>query len=385
MHRLLSSVITTVVAMPLMVLFLGAVGPVALAQTSDCWPGGTPLGALPPARPIWCAATGTGPSTFVQGPNSWLDAFDNGLSNADLGPGYQVFDSQEMTFRTQHFRHNGHWMMDLAPKSPQGEGLLGGGMMRPDRSFGFQDGRLVIEADVAAGLVEYGSGSDIWPEIVVTDAPAPTGTIPDGLYAYGQFGGYWSFGCRLQPTRDPVCALYNPDGRPGDPDDFGTDAGRVFEMSWFQQIGREVYGGYPSNGLENAWRVCQVADPDTACRDRFRLELTKDSVTLYVNGTLYFRQAGLPAAAQLPDELVNGDVYTYFAGWQGRQDAPSIRFHWGRLAVNPDDLPTAAGDGPRSSPASADHESTDLPGTLDQAPRPMDEVPAESEQPREHE
>jgi hypothetical protein len=234
-------------------------------------------------------------------------------------------------------------MMDLQPKDSSGNGLLGGGMMRPDRSFRFENGKLVVESDVAAGITQYGpGGADIWPEVVVTPAPAPTGKIPDSLYAYGQFGGTWSFGCRYQPTRVPVCSLYNPDGQPGNPSLFGTPAGRVWEMSNFEEVGTTNFGGYPDNGgpLDKAWRTCNGTDPDINCRDRFRMELTKTSVTIYVNGVKYFEQTGLKVP--FPDALVNGNVYVYFAGWEVRQTAETIRFHWDHLAINPAGGPTSA-------------------------------------------
>jgi hypothetical protein len=174
--------------------------------------------------------------------------------------------------------------------------------------------------------------------VVVTNGPAPTGVVPDSLYAYGQFGGYWSFGCRYKPTRDPVCALYSP--RPGMlSGPFATDAGRVWEMSNFQHVGQTT-GGFPSGGLANLWRTCDGVDPDTFCRDRFRLELTKTSVTIYVNGGLYFSETNL--SVPFPDDFLNNPVYTYFAGWEVRQTAPTIRFHWDYLAVNPSTGPSAA-------------------------------------------
>jgi len=75
---------------------------------------------------------------------------------------------------------------------------------------------------------------------------------------------------------------------------------------------------------------------DLFCRDRFRLELTKDSVRVLVNGHLYFEQSGLAPKYQLPRELLDGDVYTYFTSWVNRPLADAYRFHWDRAAVNPD-------------------------------------------------
>lgn len=96
------------------------------------------------------------------------------------------------------------------------------------------------------------------------------------------------------------------------------------------------FGGSPSTpALAAAFRLCRPEDPDTACRDGFRLELTNDSVTLWANGTRYFETSGLPPSSQLPSALTNGDVYVYFASWAYLGQAATERFHWGRIAINP--------------------------------------------------
>ena len=326
----------------------------AEAAPLGCPSTATPLAALPPAIPVWCQTLGQAPATFQQGANSWLDDFKFGTTPVTLGDGYRTYDSQESIGRTQFWRQNNHWMMDLQPRDSSGNGLLGGGMMRPDRSFRFENGKLVVESDVAAGITQYGpGGADIWPEVVVTPAAAPTGKVLDSLYAYGQFGGTWAFGCRYQPTRVPVCSLYNPDGQPGDRSLFGTPAGRVWEMSSFEQVGTTSFGGFPDTGgpLDQAWRTCNGTDPDINCRDRFRMELTKTSVTIYVNGVKYFEQTGLKVP--FPDALVNGNVYVYFAGWEVRQTADTIRYHWDHLAVNPGGELSAAPPPPQAQPAPA--------------------------------
>jgi hypothetical protein len=125
-------------------------------------------------------------------------------------------------------------------------------------------------------------------------------------------------------------------------------------MSSFEQVGTSSFGGAPDNAgpLDKAWRTCNGTDPDINCRDRFRMELTKTSVTIYVNGVKYFEQRGLKVP--FPDALVNGNVYVYFAGWEVRQSADTIRYHWDHLAVNPGAGPlTAAPPPPAQQPASA--------------------------------
>jgi hypothetical protein len=312
-------------------------GHIAYAQTA-CWPFDTPMGALPDQpRPIWCYdPPETGASTFRQGANSWIDDFNHGLSLADLGPGYRVFSTAEAgeterLNRFQYWRHADHWMVDVngRDQTPQnGPWNFGGTTMRPDRSFRFQQGRLVVEADVAAGISQYDGTA--WPELTVTTAPRPTG-VTDGLYAYGFFRGHWTFGCRLESGRALNCALF--DGRPE------AEGGRLYELPLRNAEGMRVWGGGADTPETNAaWRVCRGTDPDTNCRDRFRLELTRDTIDLYVNGVRFFSVSQIPPDRQLPPALLNGDVYVYFASWIGKPNADTVRFHWDRLAVNPERL-----------------------------------------------
>ena len=284
----------------------------------------TPLGALPPARPTWCSATTTGAPTFVQGLNSWRDEWQHGLSNANLGAGYQTFGFGSVA-REQHFRHNQHWMVDV-----DGGGNKGGALMRPDRSFRAENGKLVVETEVAPSIATYGdAGGDVWPEIVVTTAPAPTFSRPDPLYAYDEFATHWTFGCRLQQAGEPICAIF--DNTAGGP----AQGARKYEISYFQQSGTDNFGGSPKiAGLAGVWKMCNAPDdPDLICRNQYRLELTATSVKLLVNGVRYFEQTGLPPYLQ---NLVNGqNVFVYMADTVF--NVPRVvRFHWDHLAVNPE-------------------------------------------------
>ena len=74
------------------------------------------------------------------------------------------------------------------------------------------------------------------------------------------------------------------------------------------------------------------------CRDRFRVELMRDSVTIFVNGVRYMEHRGLPSAAQLPDDLVRSTVYVYFGSWAYLVAPTVARIHWGRIAINPASL-----------------------------------------------
>ncbi len=234
---------------------------------------------------------------------------------------------------TKHFLHNGHWMVDVAgtgapPDEYEGDRRdaivathWGGGLVRPDRTFRFADGRLTVEFDMAAGMRAYHDG---WPEIVVTTASRPTGVDADPTHAIGIFGGAPSVGLRLYTDRTAMSSAYDANGR-------------LFELSSVLSEGAtSSFGGSPSSlALATAWHLCATDDPDTVCRDHFRVEFTKDSVKLWANGVLYFAESGLPGAKQLPAALTNGDVYVYFASWAYIGRATTERFHWGRIAINP--------------------------------------------------
>jgi hypothetical protein len=96
-----------------------------------------------------------------------------------------------------------------------------------------------------------------------------------------------------------------------------------------------TFGGAPTGTLSTAWRRCGATDPDEGCRDRFRLVLERDAVTIFVNGVRYMEHRGLPAARQIPDELLDSTVYVYFASWGYLVEPTVVRFHWGRIAINP--------------------------------------------------
>ena len=291
-----------------------AVGLTALAIVT---PVGAMVGALAGAPgPSWLFSKSDGPTTFHSGGNTWEDRFDHGLTKANLGAGYQTFKIGQAV-QADHWRHANHWMVDV-----ESGGGYNAGFLRPDRSFTFQDGKLVFEAVVAAGLEEY--GTSIWPELVVTTASAPTFPRRDRLYAYEDFAGHYSLGCRLQSDGTTTCAMYDNSDRGQ------TNGGRIWEISWFQDGGAtEHWGGGKWMG---GFRTCAAGtDADTVCRDRFRLEIGADSVDIFVNGTLYMHHKGL----DIPAGFLSSPVYTYAADVvNGRAAGTQVRFHWDDVLVN---------------------------------------------------
>jgi hypothetical protein len=198
----------------------------------------------------------------------------------------------------------------------------GGALMRPDAGFHFVNGRLVIEVGVAAAMTAY--SDRIWPEIVVTTAEAPTGTRPTGGTRPGSSGA-----SRLSRAVYP--RLVSPSVEPTTP--------RRSRRGWMRvpPQGRPfAEGGAPTTAArDSAWRRCAATQSDELCRDRFRLVLEKDALSLFVNGVRYMEHRGLPAASHLPRELVDSTVYVYFASWAYLVEPTVARFHWGRVAINP--------------------------------------------------
>jgi hypothetical protein len=288
--------------------------------------------------PIWCFNNlAQEPSTFQSGPNDWVDDFATNVQMGQLNDGdmgYRIFPrfhNDGSANQTQHFVNNNHWMTDSAG------GTTNGATLRPNRSFTFEHGKLVVEADVASGITDYGNGT-VWPEITISMAPNPTPRIVDSLYAYGAFGGFWTVGCRLHTGGASICAMESAANNiANNQKSCNAEApSRVMEISDFEICGTTHSGGNRFGDNGTYWRQCQHNQIEAYCFDRFRLELTKSSLTLFVNGHQYFQDAGWDPIHQLPDSMVNGgQVYAYFSDWRSNPKAPAYRFFWERLAVNP--------------------------------------------------
>ncbi len=330
---------------------LGTTTPTGQANPSD---EPEPLGA------IWCFPLGGEPTTrVIDAWGGWIDDFETNVQMGQLGPvedpratptgihsgigmDYVAFNNvPNGGGKSQHFVNNNHWMDDNAGN------FSGGAMLRPNRAFHWENGKLVVEADFAAGIPCYeahctfGSGDEAWGEIDISMASQPQSRIVDNLYGYGQFGGYWTVGCRLHASRHITCALESPTptGLPGTdtPPCFSAGSYRVWEISFFQSCGTSHSSGEFQPDTQQYFRLCQNNQMDMYCRDRFRMELTQTSLSVYVNGTLFLHDSGWPTQYQIPSSWINGgaNTYVYFTDWQVRPSFPLYRFHWGRLAVNP--------------------------------------------------
>jgi hypothetical protein len=286
-----------------------------------CWPNATPMGALPSQPPpIFCTPLAEAHPTFVEGSNSWVDDFQHGHSFAALGEGYRVFNSPNGGLnQVAYWRHADHWMVDVNGRDQNGGAPWnnGGTWMRPDRTFRFVNGKLVVEMDVAAGVSQYGGNA--WPELIISTGSEPTNPPVDHLYGYGWFDGHDAVGVRLD-REYPITAYYPASGP------------RQYEAPPSMPFGGTVDDSQWTPQARAAWRSCVGTDPDTECRDRFRWELTRTTITLFVNGVKFQGITNLPP---LSDAMVNGNVYVYAASWIHRPSADTVRFHWDRFAVNP--------------------------------------------------
>ncbi|HSR22412.1 MAG TPA: hypothetical protein VLW53_02595 [Candidatus Eisenbacteria bacterium] len=338
-----------------------------------------------PMQPAWClGAMAAEPTTRQLDPwGGWQDSFQTNVQAGHLNDGdmgYRVFDglSNGGEVRTRHFVNDNHWMVDMSRNN-------GGAAISPNRAFHFQNGRLVLEADVAAGVPGYFSsqGDIVWPEVVWSTSPTPTARIEDGLYLYGHFGGQWAGGCRLDGERNLICALEADHPVPTDDDRapcFSQGEARVLELSAFEACGGAHSGFAVDFGAPgNAWRRCQPNQSDLFCRDRFRFEWSQSGFVAYVNGVEFARDQGWPGYAQIPAGIVSGRraVYAFFGEWGDFTDSGVYRFHWGRLAVNPHD----ASGSPLAPSAAASYcpgqpQDTCPTGTQAPAPAGMPAIPA---------
>ena len=261
-------------------------------------------------------------------------------------------------------------MVDMVDRSTFS--LSGGLMVRPNQRFAFEDGKLVVEVDAAAGCGGDGpggapcsgpGGASAFYEIDITPAETEGPYTVDALYGYGTFAFTGALGCRLE-IGNVVCAMYDDSGRVTGGQcpqpatypcrDNGGRPGRVWET---QGVGTprtapSVVGGYPGYAIpgtnlhgSDVFRVCPaglspVGMPDTYCRDRFRFEFTRDALAIFVNGYPWYRIDGLYAVNpetgadnRIPSSWLDG-VYVYFTSWKNGTSHDVLRWHWDRIAIN---------------------------------------------------
>jgi hypothetical protein len=312
----------------------------------------TPLGALPPAKPMLCDVLSPAVNTARVGANSWVDRFNHGAMMARLPKSY-VQGHVGTGGVSRHFLHNNHWMVDIRSDSGRYPTLLSA-WMRPAKRFHRKpNGRVVIVFEVAtpiAGTREAPTISDSWPEFAISTAPAPTGRnawrspfLRNGTYFYEAFAKANVMGCRMQQSRHPICAFYRA----------GSDTAGAPDRLWeINQNGTDVrweFGGDPGiRRLRRAWATCSSTDdPDTKCRNTFRVVLTPRRIRIDVKrpGGRFIRYyAAIPcndrdgcSTGQMGRILNNPrGFFVYFADFAYRiENNEVIRFHWDRIAINP--------------------------------------------------
>lgn len=329
-----------------------------------------PLGAIAPADPEWCHLPLAAPvSTDTSAANAWVDDFNHGQTHAALSASYVTQEANGGACDMLWWQHNDHWMVDIQGDNAPWNTLCAA-TMRPPRTFQTIDGKLVVEFEVAspiAGTRGVPGLGDAWPEFTITTDPSPGSLRNNGTYIYETFAGHWTFGCRMQQSKHPICALYQPEnGPPAFPY-------RRWEINQNGgDVQSELNGGQPVSGspIDIAWKGCtSTQDPDTVCRNKHRVEITSTTIKFLVNGV-----AGYSAVLE-NDELKNVlDVpfYVYFGdfAYQISQDAV-VRFHWDRIAINPeaigDSAPTPT---PSPTPTASPTPTPDPTPTASPTPTP---------------
>jgi hypothetical protein len=323
-----------------------------------------PTGEVPtsdedPLVPVYCLPDAPAHApTRVSGANDWVDTFGGIDGYARLNDGdmdYRVFDGVAGIARSKHLLSGDHWIDDNKLQ------YTGGAMLRPNRTFRAENGKLVVEGDVSAGKQVYRGNA--WPEFVISTAPEPDINPPDPPeqnYAYGRFRGFPTFGCRLQDGGTFTCAAFTGSDLGGTENThdrapcFSLDQDRLWELSFFQGCGNYFggvhFGGDRFGGRDRYFRLCAPDQDYDACMDRVRVELTSTGMVWYVNGARFFEDSGWDTLHQLPPALLSQPVYVYYADWNFVDPtALSFRFHWERLTVNPH-----APDGSFAPPSASD-------------------------------
>lgn len=327
-----------------------------------------------PTVPAWClsAPLGSAPqSGGSDGHGGWIDSFSpgvNGSTPAHLGiacpttaqcssieNGYTLQDniSAGGTTTSQHFIANDYFEVDLAKQSN-----FNGADLSPNQTVHFENGKMVLEADVAAsepGFADSNGADEVWPEVVWSTSQAlNSDDTNDALYSYGYHKGFWTAGCRIQAHRSLTCAVEADHVLSSTTGDqfpcFSVAPSRVMEISGHQQCGT-VHSGFSVDfgAPSNAWRICPAGTVDP-CLDRFRFEWSKAGLVAYVNGIKFAEDSGWPAESQLPDSIVDGStpIFAHYADW-GDFSGGVYRFHWRRIAAQPHN-PDGSLMGPSASP-----------------------------------
>ena len=143
-----------------MLLLVVGLQPSAISaeDSVECWENIVPAAALPTQpSPVFCSTTIQARDTARILDARWIDTFDHGLSFADFThTNYVVFEAANNVYDSVHWRHADHWMVDIAPSAPdKWDKPTGGAMLRPDRQFWQVDGKIIVEADYAAGHQDY--------------------------------------------------------------------------------------------------------------------------------------------------------------------------------------------------------------------------------------
>src|SRR5262249_32265841 len=149
LRKLLALVLLTAVQSP---------APVAGQATAPCnqipISQSNPSTSGDPLIPIYCLPDASIQTpTRVTGANDWVDSFGVSgtarLNARDMG--YRVFeDLNGANIVSKHEVVGDHWIVD------ESQPFGGMAMLSPDRTFQFENGKLIVEGDVSAGELAYG-------------------------------------------------------------------------------------------------------------------------------------------------------------------------------------------------------------------------------------
>lgn len=262
-----------------------------------------PVGAVGgEASAIWCyEQLSKEITTYKETANSFIDTFKTGIAFTNCCGGYSIFQNNQSDSKAVYWRQNNNWYVDTQGKST---------LIRPNKSFTFENGKLIVETTMSSSMPGYTEKN--LSEIVITSAETTTNTNQN-TYAINAFPAYWTVGCRIVGSSQRiVCSLLN-DKKNGN------------TILYEKTVPPSVTG-------KAAWKQCKTNESFSNCENTYRFELSRTSLVIFVNDIRYGQLTNL---SPLPEALLKGKVYVYFATTNLTNSEKTYRYHWGSIAINP--------------------------------------------------
>lgn len=240
--------------------------------------------------PIWCYSKLSSATTTLRAQAAMLiDDFNDNRSFSDCCRDYSIFKDSRAVGTATFWKHRNQLLMDS-------DG--GSAMIRTKKSLQLAEGALSVDFEAATNMPGY--NDRIMHEIILSSAQKPTDNFAKQEYIRCTIqGATTSISCTTR-------TLNNPDQKTID----------LAPLSAAQR---------------SAWKTCKDGEPAANCMNRFRLELTNNTIKIQVNGiNMPLRNATI----QLPPSFKDGAFFAYFSSVNRNKAGTTYRFYWDNFAIN---------------------------------------------------